>query len=142
MKNELKSLIILFKAYNSIEKDVKHSLANTGINVNEFTAMEALYVKGSLTTQELIDTVLIPNSSMTYVLEILNKKAYIIKNKKESDKRIQIITLTVLGTKVFKEIYEKHFSYMRSIFDVLNKEEEQQLQYLLKKLGKKSGDKG
>ncbi|MCA9766264.1 MAG: MarR family transcriptional regulator [Carnobacterium sp.] len=141
MKNELKSLIILFKAYHSIEKAVKHSLAHTGINVNEFTAMEALYVKGSLTTQELIDTVLIPNSSMTYVLERLNEKAYLVKNKKESDKRIQIIVLTALGTRVFEEIYEKHFSYMRSIFDVLDKEEEQQLHYLLKKIGKKSGDK-
>ena len=79
MKNELKSLIIIFKAYASLEKAVKTSLKSTNINVNEFTAMEALYVKGSLKTQELIDTVLIPNSSMTYVLEILESKKYIKK---------------------------------------------------------------
>ena len=138
MRNELKSLIILFKAYNSVEKNVKHSLAHTDINVNEFTAMEALFVKGSLTTQELIDTVLIPNSSMTYVLDILSKKNYITKEKKEKDKRIQIIALTELGKKVFEEIYEKHYSYMHSIFSVLSEEEEVQLQDLLKKLGKKS----
>ncbi|WP_034552457.1 MarR family winged helix-turn-helix transcriptional regulator [Carnobacterium funditum] len=138
MRDELKSLIILFKAYNSIEKNVKQSLANTEINVNEFTAMEALYVKGSLTTKELINTVLIPNSSMTYVLEILSKKKYLTKEKNKNDKRIQIIALTELGTKVFEEIYEKHFSYMRSIFNVLNKDEELQLQSLLKKLGKQA----
>ena len=133
---DLKSLIILFKAYHNVEKNVKRSLLNTEINVNEFAAMEALYEKGELSTQELIDTVLIPNSSMTYVLEILAKKEYIERKKKESDRRVQVIKLSPQGKLVFENIYEEHFKYMRTIFDVLNHEEEDQLNELLKKLGK------
>lgn len=138
MKKDLKSLIIIFKAYHSLEKSVKHSLVDTNLNINEFTAMEVLYVKGHLTTQELIDTILIPYSSMTYVLEILNNKGYIARNKKAEDKRVQIISLTTKGKAVFEEIYERHFDYMRSIFDDLSSGEEVTLQNLLKRIGKKA----
>ena len=136
--NDLKSLIILFKTYHSVERNVKQSLTGAGVNVSEFAAMEALYVKGEMTTQKLIDTVLIPNSSMTYVLEILNKKEYITRIKKVSDKRIQLLSLTDKGKIFFETIYEDHLSQMRTLFDVLSIEEELQLQDLLKKLGKKA----
>lgn len=138
MKKDLKSLIILFKAHQSLEHSVKVSLLNTGINVNEFTAMEALYVKGPLTIQALINTVLIPNSSMTYVLDNLSKKKYIQKTEKPEDRRIHIVSLTVKGKVLFEEIYERHYEYIRSIFDVLSVEEETLLQELLKRVGKKA----
>ena len=136
--NDLKSLIILFKTYHSVERNVKQSLIGTGVNVSEFAAMEALYVKGEMTTQCLINSVLIPNSSMTYVLEILNQKKYITRVKKASDKRIQMLSLSDMGKAFFESIYGNHFSHMRALFDVLNEEEELQLQVLLKKLGKKA----
>lgn len=138
MEKDLKSLIIIFKAYNSLEKSVKHSLIGTEININEFTAMEALYVKGPLTTQSLIDTILIPNSSMTYVLDLLNKKGYIERKNKAEDNRVKIISLTEKGTAIFEEIYKRHFQYIRTIIDVISPDEEVLLQDLLKKIGKKA----
>ena len=138
MIKDLKTLIIMLKSYQNIENNIKHSLVGSNLNVNEFAALEALDTKGPLSTQELIDTVLIPNSSMTYVLEILTKKGLITKDKKANDKRVQIITLSKKGKDVFEEIYQEHFKHMRSIFNVLNEEEELQLQNLLKKLGKEA----
>ena len=136
--NDLKSLIILFKTYHSVERKVKQSLVGTGVNVNEFACMEALYVKGPLTTQCLIDKVLIPNSSMTYVLEILNKKGYIHRIKKSSDKRIQMVSLSDEGKTFFESIYENHFDVMRGVFDSLNEDDELTLQRILKQVGKKA----
>lgn len=139
MKNkDLKSLIIIFKAFQSLQKGVRHSLLDTDLNINEFATMEALYSKGELSTQAIIDTILIPNSSMTYVLEMLNNKGYIDRKKKPEDKRIQIIKLTKDGRQIFEKIYESHFNYMRTIFDVLDDDEEKILQNLLKKVGKKA----
>ena len=135
---DLKSLIILFKAHTSIENVVKKSLENTDLSVNEFAALEALYHKGSLTTQGLIDLVLIPNSSMTYVLDVLHKKEYIKRIKDENDRRIQRLTLTEKGDAKFEEVYEVHFKMLREVFDVLNEEEEKQLQTFLKIVGKKA----
>lgn len=140
--NELKSLIILFKAYASVEAKVRKSLEGTDLNLNEFMALEALYHKGNLTTQSLIDLVLIPNSSMTYVLDILNKKEFIIRAKDEKDRRVQIIQITENGKNVFEDVYAKHYKVMRELFDVLDEAEEEKLQDMLKLLGKTAqGDK-
>ncbi len=73
MIQKLNTLIVLFKAHQSIQNNVKLSLVDTELTLNEFTVMEALYTKKELSTQQLIDSVLIPNSSMTYVLELLKK---------------------------------------------------------------------
>lgn len=136
MKHELKSLIVLFKAHASVVKHVKQSLVPTNLSVNEFTALEALYFAGSLSAQELIDKVLIPNSSMTYVLMSLASKSLITRERDPMDRRILRSRLTEQGEKEFEAIYRAHYDHMRNVFDVLTEEEEQQLRELLKKLGK------
>ncbi len=138
MDNKLKTLIILFKAHQSLTKNVKLSLQDTALTVNEFTVMEALYSKESLYPNQLIDKILIPNSSLTYVLDILEKKDYIIRQKDVNDGRRQQIRLTETGKKVFVDVYQKHYQHMQEIFQVLTAKEESRLQELLKKLGKKA----
>lgn len=135
-KPDLKSLIILFKAQQVIENEVKKSIVHTDLSVNEFAAMEAIYTKTCLTTQQLVELVLIPNSSMTHVLDTLLEKSYIKRERDPHDRRIQKLTLTHQGKSAFEKIYARHFDYMRKIFDVLSEREELQLQKLLKKLGK------
>ncbi len=136
MEKDLKSLIIIFKVHGHLVKHVKQSLEETELSVNEFSAMEALYTKGSLSTQALIDLVLIPNSSMTYVLDTLAKKDYLSRCKDPDDRRIQRLSLTPKGKEVFESIYKRHFDHMREVFDVLTPEEEAAMQTILKKLGK------
>ena len=138
MDNKLKTLIILFKAHQSLTKNVKLSLQDTALTVNEFTVMEALYSKESLYPNQLIDKILIPNSSLTYVLDILEKKDYIIRQKDVNDGRRQQIRLTETGKKIFVDVYQKHYQHMQEIFQVLTAKEESRLQELLKKLGKKA----
>lgn len=138
MVKKLNSLIVLFKAHQSLAKNVKSSLIETELTVNEFTVMEALYTKKELSTQELIDKILIPNSSMTYVLDILEKRELINRLKDPKDKRRQLISLTDEGESLFKEVYEQHYQHMQSIFSVLSDQENQELQRLLKIVGKKA----
>ncbi len=136
MEKDLKSLIIIFKVHGHLVKHVKKSLEETELSVNEFSAMEALHAKGSLSTQALIDLVLIPNSSMTYVLDTLTKKSYLSRIKDPDDRRVQRLSLTPKGKEVFESIYSRHFDHMREVFDALTPEEERTVQTLMKKLGK------
>lgn len=135
MSKDLKSLIVLFKAHQSVLRNVRISLEESCLSVNEFAALEALHTKGTLTTQNLIKYVLIPNSSMTHVLDTLEKKSLIIREKDEEDRRIQYIRLTTQGYEIFESVYSKHFEHMRTLFDVLTDEEETRIHTILKKLG-------
>ncbi|CAM3680458.1 MarR family winged helix-turn-helix transcriptional regulator [Erysipelothrix urinaevulpis] len=136
--DSLKSLIVLFKAYHSVMENVKESIADVDLSLNEFTALESIYHKEGLTTQALIDSVLIPNSSMTYVIAQLEKKGLILRKKDKADQRVINLYLTDKGRELFDEIYPKHYNDMRPIFDVLTQNEEVLLQTLLKKVGKEA----
>lgn len=133
---KLKSLTVLFKAHQHVLQHVKQSIANMGLNINEFTVLEALYVKDMLTAQQLASTILIPNSSLTYVLDCLQKKGLIKREKNKTDSRILELSLSKQGEELFYKAYEAHYSHMRNIFNVLDETQELQLQDLLKTLGK------
>jgi MarR family transcriptional regulator, 2-MHQ and catechol-resistance regulon repressor len=136
LKNDLKTLTILLRATNFIQEKIKEDVSKYDLNLSEFGALEVLYHKGPLPVQSICEKVLIANSSMSYVIENLIKKELIDKVKNPSDRRIHIVHLTKKGTMLFDEIYTKHLSYMRSIINVLDVNEEEKLQFILKKLGK------
>lgn len=140
-RSNLKTLTILFKTYQAVLKKVKESLKSSELTINEFTALEALNTLGSLTTSDLTNRVLLPNSSMTYVLDRLHSKGLINRTKDPIDSRVQRVALTVTGKDTITNLYQQHESFMRPYFEVLEEEEEQQLQYLLKKVGYKAADK-
>jgi MarR family 2-MHQ and catechol resistance regulon transcriptional repressor len=136
LKNDLKTLTILLRATNFIQDKIKEDVAQYGLNLSEFGALEVLYHKGPLPVQSICEKVLIANSSMSYVIENLIKKDLIEKTKNENDRRIHIVHLTEKGKQLFDEVYPKHLSHMRSVIDVLDASDEYELQKLLKKLGK------
>ena len=137
MTNDLKTITILFRATNQIEKIIAEDVSQYGLNPSEFGALEVLYHKGPLPVQSICEKVLIASSSMSYVIENLIKKDYIVKVKDKEDKRYHIVHLTKKGNSLMNEIYPKHVNKLRQVIDVLSSDEELILQQYLKKLGKK-----
>jgi len=136
MINDLKTITILFRATNQIEKIIAEDVAQYGLNPSEFGALEVLYHKGPLPIQSICEKVLIASSSMSYVIENLIKKDLILKTKDIQDKRYHIVDLTNKGRDLMNDIYPKHVQKLRKYIDILNQEDELSLQTNLKKLGK------
>lgn len=133
---DLKTLTIFFRARDTLEGLIKSDIASYGLNITEFGTLDALYHKGPLTVNAILEKVLVANSSMSYVLESLRKKGLITKTKHPKDKRSYLITLTDKGKDTFECMYETHQKNMRAHLDVLDEKEEKELQRLLKKIGK------
>ena len=136
MINDLKTITILFRVTNQIEKIIAEDVSQYGLNASEFGALEVLYHKGPLPVQSICEKVLIASSSMSYVIENLIKKDYILKTKDIQDKRYHIVDLTNKGRALMDEIYPKHVKKLRKVIDILNQDDEISLQTNLKKLGK------
>jgi MarR family 2-MHQ and catechol resistance regulon transcriptional repressor len=132
---DLKTVTILFRTKNSFEGIIKKDIENYGLNASEFGTLEALYHKGELTVQEVTDKVLIANSSMTYVLDNLAKRGYIVREKSIKDKRSFILRLTDEGKNKMDKVYPAHEANIKKVLNVLTEAEEKTLQELLKKLG-------
>jgi len=136
MNNDLKTITVLFRATNMIQKVILEDVSQYGLNPTEFGALEVLYHKGPQSVQTICDKVLIASSSMSYVIENLVKKEYITKVKHAEDKRVHIVHLTDTGRLLMDQIYPKHVEKLRNVISILESEEEMTLQNLLKKLGK------
>ncbi len=132
---KLKLMTILLKTSNSVQHIAKEQIKSYTCNMTEFGVLEALHQKGRMTIKELRERVLIPSSSMTYVLDQLCQKKLIERVKNEEDKRNFLIRLTNEGFKYTFKIIPEHYEQMEKVFDVLSDDEIENLQVLLKKLG-------
>jgi len=134
--SDLKTITVLFRCVNRFQNEISASVNEMGLSLSSFMALEALYHKGSLSASQLKSKVLIANSSLSYVIDQLEKKGLILIESDEEDKRKKLCSLTKKGQKLMKNVYDKHVSDQRVRLDRLTDDEELTLQTLLKKIGK------
>jgi MarR family 2-MHQ and catechol resistance regulon transcriptional repressor len=132
---DLKTITILFRATNAMEAMIKEDVSTYQLNPTEFGVLEALYHLGPLNVQEIVNKVLIANSSMSYVLDELEKKQWIQRNKDIHDARVRKVSLTNQGVTLMDDVYPSHVQTLRKRLNRLSNEEELLLQNLLKKIG-------
>lgn len=133
--SDLKTISILFRAYDAILQNAKSSLKEVDLNFNEFMILEALYHKGSMSTKALADRILVPSSSLSYNIKKLKERNLIIAKTCPEDRRIQSLSLSPKAHHRFLPVYAVHVEHMRKILDVLEADEEASLQTQLKKIG-------
>lgn len=135
MEQDIKTMAILMKTVQAVESITKKNLAAYGLNITEFSTLEALYFKGRLPVQGICSNVLIANSSMTYVLDKLEKRGWISRTRDQHDKRTYYVDLTKEGRSFIEDILPKHIHLMHQILSVLTLDEQKTVNELLKKLG-------
>ncbi len=70
----LKLLVVLTRTLESIHKRVTEDIKGLGLNPTEFAVLELIYHKGEQPIQKIGEKVLIASSSITYVVDKLEKK--------------------------------------------------------------------
>ena len=70
----LKLFVILSRAIQSITKRIEEDIKSYGLNPTEFAVLELLYSKGDQPIQKIGDKILLASSSITYVVDRLEKK--------------------------------------------------------------------
>ncbi|WP_297134870.1 MarR family winged helix-turn-helix transcriptional regulator [Terrisporobacter sp.] len=130
---ELSTLIVFTRAEHAIHKKEFEIIKKSGLTVAQFGVLEALYNKGDLKIYELIEKILTTSGNITIVIKNLEKDGLIRKNQDPNDKRSCIISLTEKGKNVIESILPEHINNIKSIFDILTKEEKATLKVILKK---------
>ena len=134
-RKALKSMIILFKTYQSLVEYIKKDIDQSGFDINEFSVFEVIYHYDNITVQAIKNKVLVASSSLSYILDKLQKKQLINRIRSDQDQRIINVSLTKQGLTKALDIFPRHYDKMKEIFNVLTLEEQSALNEMLKKIG-------
>lgn len=131
----LKLFVVLSRAAQTVKKRVEENIRSFGLNPTEFAVLELLYSKGEQPIQKIGDKVLIASSSITYVVDKLEGKGYLVRKPCNEDRRITYAVITPEGKKLMDEIFPEHSDAIHEICSGLAGEEKTYLIEKLKKLG-------
>ncbi|GAB2542816.1 MarR family winged helix-turn-helix transcriptional regulator [Gracilibacillus alcaliphilus] len=131
----LKLFIVLTRALESLKRRVEEDIKSTGLNPTEFAVLELVYNKGEQPIQKIGEKVLIASSSITYVVDKLEKKKLLERKPCPHDRRITFAEITAEGRDLMNNIFPRHRKAIKEICAGLDREEKQQLIEQLKKLG-------
>ena len=127
--------IVLSRCYRAVRQIAERSIAEAGLGLSDFAALEALLHKGPPTITEIQAKVLLASGSMTAAVDRLERKGLVIRRATPSDRRAKVLELTSEGKRVVEATFRRHAAELEAAMAVLNSAEERQLHGLLKKLG-------
>ena len=131
----LNAFITLARASEAVTARLQRDLAGKRLTASQFGVIEALFHLGPLCQGELAGKLLRSGASMTSVVEGLEKRGLVVRQRTEEDKRFVRVALTGKGRRLIQEIFPAHAETVTRLFSVLTEEEQEQLRRLCRKLG-------
>jgi len=131
----LNAFITLARASEGVAARLQRDLAGKRLTTSQFGVIEALLHLGPLCQGELAGKLLRSGASMTSVVEGLEKRGLVVRQRTEEDKRFVRVALTGKGRRLIQEIFPAHAETVTRLFSVLTEEEQEQLRRLCRKLG-------
>jgi len=136
MVTNIRLLVSLQKLNAILNEKLNKNMHQYNLNMTEFIILAHLNLKNAEQIQKLGDIAYITSGTITYTINKLIKKGYIIKKQDLRDKRIFLVSLTKQGKKVYKNVFEKYIMYLNNILDGFTEETKQefieQIQYFNK----------
>lgn len=143
-KIEIKSLnafINLMRAANSLESRLSRILDKHNLTISQFGVLEALYHLGTMSQRRLGIKILKSGGNITKVIDNLERKKLISRERNINDRRVFNIVLTTEGKYLIKNIFPIHVASIVKEFSVLTESELDELRTLTRYIGKQKRDK-
>jgi len=127
--------LLIAKSYRALSLLAEKSIANTGLCLTDFVALEALLHKGPLTISEIQHKVRLASGSMTAAVDRLEKLGLVVRKSSPTDRRARVVHLTGEGKRLAVSCFERHAKDLEALMSALSQQEKEQLYASIKKLG-------
>jgi len=137
-KDEVRALsayVKLMRATEAVTARIHRHLAAPELTVSQFGVLEAVYHLGPLSQAELAKKILKSSGNITMVIDNLEKRGLVKRERKQDDRRFYSIQLTPEGRKLIGSIFPRHAAMIVAEMRVLSSAEQEQLGFLCRKLG-------
>jgi MarR family 2-MHQ and catechol resistance regulon transcriptional repressor len=133
--------LVIAKSYRALSLLAEQSIANTGLCLTDFAALEALLHKGPLTISQIQEKVRLASGSMTAAVDRLEKLGLILRKSSPTDRRARVLQLTAQGKRLAASCFERHAKDLEAVMSTLSEMEMEQIHGSLKRLGLLAAEK-
>ena len=135
-RNALNAFISLNRAVETVRININKNFQHNGLTESQFGVLEALLHLGPLCQKDIAEKLLVSSGNITMVIDNLEKRNLVKRNRSENDRRYIHIELTKSGKNLIQSIFPGHVDSIVKEFSILTAEEQKTLRNLTKKLGK------
>jgi MarR family 2-MHQ and catechol resistance regulon transcriptional repressor len=135
-RTALSAYINLVRASETVLSRMGADLAEKGLTLGQFGALEALLHLGPMCQRELSEKLLRSGGDVTYVINNLERSGWVQRDRVKEDQRRILIRLTPRGRNLIERIFPPHVEAVRREFGRLSFAEQERLRGLCRKLGR------
>jgi MarR family transcriptional regulator, 2-MHQ and catechol-resistance regulon repressor len=130
--------LVMLKAWQAIARYLRPTMSAGGLGESDFRVLEVLLHKGPMPVNTIGPKVDLNPGSVSVAVDRLYKKGYVSREECSSDRRVRTVSLTEKGRQVFHPLFRRHAALIKRAFEELSSEEMQQLERMLKKIGRRA----
>jgi len=132
----LDTFIKLTRAVESVLGRLAHRGTQGDLSPSQFGTLETLHHLGPMCQSELGTKLLKSGGNITLVIDNLEKRELVHRDRDPEDRRMTVVSLTEAGKQLISKIFPGHVTSIVEEMGVLTAEEQQVLGTLCRKLGK------
>lgn len=132
----LDTFIKLVRATESASGRIHQHLEQTNLTVSQFGVLEALWHLGSLSQRDLGHKLLKSGGNITLVIDNLEKRQLVRRERQTHDRRVILVCLTELGSTLIQDVFPRQVQAVVQEMSVLTPIEQENLGQLCRRLGK------
>jgi MarR family 2-MHQ and catechol resistance regulon transcriptional repressor len=134
----LHAWLIMLKAWQSMSRYVFPTLLEGRLGESDFRVLEVLLHKGPMPVNAIGPKVDLNPGSVSVAVDRLYKKGFVSRVESARDRRVRTVALTEKGREMFLPLFRRHTALIKRVFQDVSSEELQQLELILKKIGKRA----
>jgi len=134
-KRALNTYIHLTRAVEALSARLHSSDNLEGLTTSQLGVLDALHYLGPMVQKDLAGKILKSSGNLTLVVDNLEKRGLVRRERQSVDKRFVTVCLTDEGRTLIKRVMPGHVAEIRAAMSALSPEEQQTLGALCKKLG-------
>ena len=114
--------------------DKWNPLTSSVLNLQEVRVVLGIGTGGAMTMSRMADRLQLSVSSMTAVIDKLEKKKFVARDRQAEDRRVVEVTLTKAGRKFFDLAQQAHMQFMTEFLGALSASEQDTMLQLFRKV--------
>ncbi len=132
-RHALNVYVKMMRATNQATNRIHGHLKDDNLTISQFAVLEALYHLGPLCQGELVQKILKSNANLTTVVDSLEKKTLVRRERSINDRRRVTVYLTESGEELIARVFPRHAKVVAKELDFLSGKEKDILMNILRK---------